>query len=535
MSNQFKSVFTHEDLECTPTVGPSNYPDVTPTVFSVPGIIKLLSNIDPKKANGPDLIPCRILKEAAEVIAPFLQYLYTQSLESGGLPDDWLKANITPVFKKGSKHLPENYRPISLTPVPCKILEHIIFHDIMSHLDFHNILVKFQHGFCRRLSCETQLVTMIEEVAKSLDKGKQSNLIIMDFSKAFDIVPHQRLIHKLDFYGIRGNLKNWLVKWLTCREQSVVVDGVSSNPVQVSSGVPQGTVLGPLMFLLYINDIGDNCSSSVCLFADDTILYSVIESIDDSDKLQSDLDNIEQWAQKWLMKFNPSKCSVMRITRKCDPVIYDYKLMGHSLKSVSHHPYLGVELSSTLDWNDHINIKVNKANQTLGFLRRNLGDCPESIKELSYKSLVRPHLEYASPVWDPWKTKHIKQIEAVQRRSARFVKNCWDRTPGTVTNLLNDLDWPFLLNRRQTARLTLFHKIIHDEVDIDLPDYIVKKNRSLRHYHQNKFIELQSNTEAYRNSFYCKTIRDWNSLPNNILDIDNSRKFKLAFNNFLNE
>ena len=235
------------------------------------------------------------------------------------------------------------------------------------------------------------------------------------------------------------------------------------------------------------------------------------------------------------MKFNPSKCSVMRITRKCDPVIYDYKLMGHSLKSVSHHPYLGVELSSTLDWNDHINIKVNKVNQTLGFLRRNLGDCPESIKELSYKSLVRPHLEYASPVWDPWKTKHIKQIEAVQRRSARFVKNCWDRTPGTVTNLLNDLDWPFLLNRRQTARLTLFHKIIHNEVDIDLPDYIVKKNRSLRHYHQNKFIELQSNTEAYRNSFYCKTIRDWNSLPNNILDIDNSRKFKLAFNNFLNE
>ena len=171
LSNQFKSVFTHEDLECTPTVGPSNYPDVTPTVFSVPGIIKLLSNIDPKKANGPDLIPCRILKEAAEVIAPFLQYLYTQSLESGGLPDDWLKANITPVFKKGSKHLPENYRPISLTSVPCKILEHIIFHDIMSHLDFHNILVKFQHGFRRRLSCETQLVTMIEEVAKFLDKA----------------------------------------------------------------------------------------------------------------------------------------------------------------------------------------------------------------------------------------------------------------------------------------------------------------------------------------------------------------------------
>ena len=399
----------------------------------------------------------------------------------------------------------------------------------MTHLDSNNILVNSQHGFRQKFSCETQLVTAIEEIAKALDNGKQTDLIIMDFSKAFDVVPHQRLIRKLDYYGIRGNLKHWLANWLTCREQSVVVNGASSHPVHVSSGVPQGTVLGPLMFLLYINDIGDHCSSALRLFADDTILYSVIESTSDAKDLQSDLSTIEYWSQKWLMQFNPSKCFVMRITRKRDPVIYDYKLMGHSLESVSQHPYLGVELSSKLDWGHHINNKVTKANQTLGFLRRNLGNCPESIKELAYKALVRPHLEYASPVWDPWTTKHIKQIEDVQRRAARFVKNCWQRTPGTVSNLLNDLDWPSLQNRRKSARLTLLHKAIHGESALEIPCYIKRRNcQQLRSFHKDRFIEITPNSESYRNSFYCRTIREWNALPNNVLDVEKSHLFKNA-------
>lgn len=218
----------------------------------------------------------------------------------------------------------------------------------------------------------------------------------------------------------------------------------------------------------------------------------------------------------------------MRITRKHEPVIYDYKLMGHSLKPVSHHPYLGVELSNTLDWSHHIDSKVTKANQTLGFLRRNLGNCPESIKELAYKALVRPHVEYASPVWDPWLDKHIQQIEAVQRRSARFVKNCWERTPGTVTNLLNNLDWPPLQERRKTARLTLLHKAIHGESLMEIPSYIQRRNRQLRSYHKDKFIELTPHTEAYRNSFYCRTIKEWNSLPSNVLDIVEAPLFKKA-------
>ncbi|PFX15469.1 putative RNA-directed DNA polymerase from transposon X-element [Stylophora pistillata] len=402
-----------KQIDNIPSLGPSPYPDIPSSVFDVSGIIKLLANINSNKANGPDLIQCWVLKEAAAEITPFLQFLYTQSVATGQLPADWQKANITPVSEKGDKHQPANYRPISLTAMPCKILEHIIFHDIMAHLDSMNILIKSQHGFRRKLSCETQLVTTIEEIGRALDNGNQSDLIIMDFSKAFDTVPHQRLISKLDYYGIRGNLKSWITTWLTCGEQSVVIDGLSSPAVHASSGVPQGTVLGPLMLLLYINDIGDNCNSAIRLFADDTILYSIIESTLDAGQLQLDLSTIEQWAKKWLMQFNPNKCFVMRVTRKSHPIIFDYKLMGHTLESASHYPYLEVELSSSLDWSHHIDMKTNKANRTLGFLKRNLGKCPESIKELSYKSLVRPHLEYARTVWDPWKDKHINQIEAV--------------------------------------------------------------------------------------------------------------------------
>ena len=169
----------------------------------------------------------------------------------------------------------------------------------------------------------------------------------MDFSKAFDSVPHQRLLMKLRYYGIRGILNTWLTQWLTCRSQSVVVDGYNSPDVPVLSGVPQGTVLGPLLFLLYINDLGEHCTSTMRLFTDDTLIYSTIESCNDTAKLQSDLTALQEWAQKWQMKFNPSKCHVLRISRKQNPVESNYVLMGKVLDSVTHHPYLGIKWPET--------------------------------------------------------------------------------------------------------------------------------------------------------------------------------------------
>ena len=221
---------------------------------------------------------CWVLKEAAEEIAPFLQFIFNQSLTTGQVPGDWKCANVAPELKKGSKKEACNYRPVSLTSVPCKILEHIIFHHIMGHLDAHHVLVNYQHGFRRGHSCESQLITTVEHLARNLDHGKQTDVLLLDFSKAFDTVPHKRLLKKLDHYGIHRQLIKWIESWLCRRTRTVVVNGSQTSPVSATSGVPQGTVLGPLMFLLYINDIGLQITSELGLFADDSILYGVVSS-----------------------------------------------------------------------------------------------------------------------------------------------------------------------------------------------------------------------------------------------------------------
>ncbi len=253
-------------------------PDIT---ISRNGIKKLLENIKPEKAAGPDEIHARALKMLAEPISSILEVIFSKSLETGEIPEDWRLANVTPVFKKGEKFKASNYRPVSLTCIACKIMEHVITSNIMQHLDSNNILYKWQHGFRSKLSTETQLCTFVDEIAKSMQNNTQTDAIILDFEKAFDKVAHQRLIHKSDYYGIRGKTLKWIEAFLGNRKQRVVVDGEQSSYLDVESGVPQGTVLGPALFLIYINDMPDTVKSSIQLFADNAILYRQIESTAD--------------------------------------------------------------------------------------------------------------------------------------------------------------------------------------------------------------------------------------------------------------
>lgn len=402
----------------------------------------------------------------------------------------------------------------------------------MEHLENFQILVDYQHGFQKGRSCEKQLVITIEDIARHLNNKEQVDLLILDFSKAFDTVPHQRLCSKLEHYGIRGGIHRWIKTWLTERKQCVVVDGEQSEHCRVKSGVPQGTVLGPLMFLLYINDIGENINSKLRLFADDSLLYLAVSTETHCEKLQKDLDTLVNWAETWQMKFNAEKCYVLRITTNRKPIKYEYKMRGHILKAVEHNPYLGVELTNKLSWDNHINNIVSKASRSLGFLRRNLHKCPETIKKQAYIALVRPHLEYASSAWDPYYNKHINQLEMVQRRSARFIKRNYSREPGTVTKLMQELQLQPLQVRRKISKLTLLHKALHQKVSIPLPVYIQQPSRKTRQYHHRRFMRLGSSNDKYKYSFFPRTLTDWNNLPGKFIDTEDSEKFKASITSY---
>ncbi|MEW8546320.1 MAG: reverse transcriptase family protein, partial [Candidatus Thiodiazotropha sp.] len=441
-NHQFNSVFTPKeplslarlakmrvqdlvDAGDLPSDTPSDIPQDTtipmPNIdISLNGLLKLLNNLKPGKAAGPDRLKPLLLKELREEIGPIIKVIFERSLHTGQLPAEWVKANVMPVFKKGDKTQASNYRPISLTCILCKVLEHILASNIVKHLDEQGVLYDLQHGFREKRSCETQLVMLIEDLARNASVGKQTDIILLDFSKAFDKVNHSKLLWKLHSYGIRGQVLSWIKAFLGNRSQRVVIDGEESDSIPVTSGVPQGSVLGPILFLIYINDLPDEVCSQVRLFADDTALYLTIESEQDSSTLQNDLDRLSAWETKWDMEFNPSKCQVVQVTGSRRPLNTSYTLHGQVLETVTCAKYLGVDISNGLSWNPHVDRIVGSANRTLGFIRRNIKTKMPRVREKAYNTLVRPQLEYASAVWDPHTKERISQIEQVQRRAARW-------------------------------------------------------------------------------------------------------------------
>ena len=279
------------------------------------------------------------------------------------------------------------------------------------------------------------------------------DMLVLDFAKAFDTVAHERLLAKIHSYGITGSLYKWIESFLKGRTQRVVVEGESSTEARVKSGVPQGSVLGPLLFLIFINDLAENTTSTVRLFADDCVMYRPIWHANDCEGLQEDLNKLHDWEERWQLRFNATKCNILRATHARNKIITkNYKLNGVSLAETSSTTYLGVELSADMKWNTHVKKTAAKGNQMLCVLRRNLKNCPRNPKDLAYKSILRPKLEYASSVWDPYTAENINKLEGVQRRSARFVCNKYSRKE-SVTSMLDDLEWPPLQQRRAESRL----------------------------------------------------------------------------------
>ena len=402
LNEQFTSVFTREDTRHIPDKGPSPYLAMPYILISQKGVQKLLKDLNPNKATGPDQIPTRFLKMGAEELALSLAKFYQYSINTGEVPQEWRVANVVPIFKNGDRHQPLNYWPVSLTSVVCKTLEHIVHSNIMSHFDRWNILCDNQYGFRKRPSCETQPIKTIDDIARLLSDGNQVDVILLDFEKVFDKLSHSRLLYKLDFYGVRGNVNSWIEAFLSNRKQQVVLEGAKFCREDVLSGVPQRTVLGALLFQIYINDMPEYADSNVRLFADDSLLYRVNRMPEDSEVLQMDLQALERWEKDRLMSFNATKCSVIRISPKNKKAKEStYKLHDQTLADEMSSKYLGVTLSNTLPWNKHVENVAAKGNRTLGCVKRNVRECSIPVKTASYTTLVRPALEYASSVCDP--------------------------------------------------------------------------------------------------------------------------------------
>ena len=401
-------------------------------------------------------------------------------------------------------------------------MEHIIVSNIWKHLHKHDIILHFQHGFQSGLSCESQLIETVHDWMTALDNKTQIDEILLDFAKAFDKVPHKRLLSKLTSYGITGNTHNWITSFLSNHKQRVSVNGALSDITYVTSGVPQGSVLGPILFLLYINDINENVQSSIRLFADDSIIYRKINSNIDHQILQTDLAELEKWSDKWQMQFNFSKCVHLPITNKTKPSSHQYSLFGHPLSKVASHTYLGVKLDSKLSWAKHITEITSKSSKVLGMVKRTLGPCKPEVKDTAYNMLVRPKLEYASPIWNPHKSSQISRLERIQHYAARFVANDHRRTTSPTTLVLT-LNWQTLERRRIIKQAMTFYKILNNIIKISPPSGLLTRSHNRHHY-----IVPRSRLNTVVYSFYPRAIRIWNTIPKEITEITQPESFQAA-------
>ena len=471
-------------------------------------ILDLLKSINPNKSAGDDGVHPMILKECRSELCEPLKRLFQLSIDSGVVPDSWKQATILPLFKSGPRTSPENYRPISMTSQLCKLLEKLVRNTLMDHLKKHNLLSKHQHGFYDKRSCLTNLVEALEDITVLVDNGIPVDEIFMDFRKAFDKVSHERLLYKLDKLGIKDNLLLWIDSFLHDRTQRVKVNGSVSSWASVTSGVPQGSVLGPLLFVAFINDLPGLMTTNCKLFADDTKLYSKVDTLVDQEKLQEDLNSCLDWAKDNNMVFHPDKCKVIHFGNKNSK--REYTLGDHIIEPVNEMKDLGITVSDDLKWAKHIALCVKKANRMIGLIRHTFSHMDKDMFLCLYKSLVRPLLEYNPQVWNPYMVKDIAVLEKVQRRATKLVPELHDMP---YEHRLKSLGLYSLQHRRQRGDMITVFKILNAMVDTDkdkyCPPYISSQTTRS---HNLKIKGKTSRTEVRRNFFTQRIVSPWNTL-----------------------
>ena len=523
LNDYFSSVFTKENTDVLPC--PHRFiGDVVPTLdniqISIDMIKSKLSKLNPLKSPGPDEIHGRILKECYIELAEPLSIIFKSSVESGEIPEDLRKANVTPIFKKGDKKLAKNYRPISLTSICGKILESIIRDKLMVFLDTNSLLIDTQHGFRNHRSCLTNLLDFFDKLTEETDKGHPVDIVYLDFSKAFDTVPHERLLLKLEAHGIENTVLKWIINWLRNRKQRVVINGRKSKWKDVTSGVPQGSVLGPLLFLIYINDIDLGITSRLSKFADDTKIGRKISSLEDVVAFQRDIDRLVAWGEKWQMEFNIDKCKQMHIGRH--NLEFGYEMDGRWLSAVDHEKDLGVFVHNTMKPSYQCIEARNKANKILSFISKSIDYKSKEVIKKCYISLVRPLLEYCVQFWSPYLKQDIILLEKIQKRATKMIPQL---SHLTYAERLKELDMFTLRSRRIRGDIIQVFKMFKGIDNLDAARFFVRDTSSTRG-HCLKLKKFRSNHDMRKNFFTNRVVNWWNSLPDQVIECNTLDTFK---------
>jgi ribonuclease P/MRP protein subunit RPP40 len=532
LNDYFSSVFTIEDCSNVPKPFPFFQGNIESDGLLKINITKdmvenklLKLNVD--KCPGLDGIHPKMLVELRKEISEPLAKLYNSSLKTGIVPSDWKDAGVTPLFKKGNKSDAQNYRPISLTCLVGKILESILKDAILSHLDKFSLLRDSQHGFTRGRSCLTNLLQFLEDVTSNVDIGNPVDIIYLDFAKAFDKVPYRRLVQKLLAHGIGGEILGWVQNWIVGRRQKVSINKSYSEWKEVLSGVPQGSVLGPLLFLIYINDIDVDVVSKLVKFADDTKLWRAVVDDNEIQKLRDDLSNIFRWSVDWQMLFNTDKCTVIHMGKKnCEA---KYIMGGCVIKKSKQERDLGVIIDSTGKSSEQCIMAVKKANSVLGMIKRNIQYKSKDIMVKLYKSLVRPRLEFCVQAWSPHLRKDIEMIERVQRRATKLIEGyrnlCYEER-------LKKTGLTSLEKRRVRGDLIQVFKILKGIDRVNYKDYFQISNTGRTRGHSYKLIKKRSTGDLRKYFFSQRVVDTWNILPQGVVEADTVNCFKNRLDKF---
>ena len=517
----------------------SEYIDTTHHCFTIKEttrdeVIKLLNALPQNKACGLDGIPSRLLKEAKEIIALSLTYIFNLSIKTGISPNEWKIAKVTPIFKDGKKYIPDNYRPISVLPAVTKLIERIIFNQLYSYLTDHALLSCTQSGFRPLHSTMTALLDATNNWLLNIDDGLPNGIIFLDLKKAFDTMDHGILLEKLKLYGVNQSSLCWFSSYLSEREQRTFVDGALSDNYKIKCGIPQGSILGPLFFIIYINDL-PSCDlySTVRMYADDTSL--TIAHSDENileQRMNHDLCEINTWLIANRLSLNVVKTKYMIVASKHKIKQLDHnfqiKVNQQLLKRERTYKYLGVEIDESLTWGHQIEKILKIVSGAIGALRRVRHLLPQETLISMYNSLVLPYFDYCSTVWETCGKGMTDKLQTLQNRAARVITS--SNYEIRSVEILKKLNWENLETRRSKQLAVLMYKIINEKT----PNYLTRiftntnsvHTHNLRNSKHNIFVP-RPNTEAGRNSLHYRGAVLWNSLSNDMRN-------KLSLNTFKN-